>query len=502
MGWSRVIVNVDFILNKVRLYLKNTNELIEDKFDNLFKGLEDFEYEEVKKILKEAGIILVPTKNINYDDYIKNLELNESKILGAVKPFLNHCNEILDKDFNSLFGHLNHKQCYSISDFLFSQGISIIYNDTDQKEINETESEVSQYIDDENILELVKPYLKNNSISESQFNTLFKKFELRDRYKISDILMDQNIYIDYENENLEVDPDLREKGNTIIKEYEVSAIEFEHPVEITSEGIYDLKYSNNEQLCLMYNRGNQLALHLLISNNQRLVHKRVSKYRKTYNHKLDIDDLIAFGNEGIIEAAKRFNQSMDTKFSTYATWWIDQKICRGIMDTGFTVRIPVHRFQEINKILKIQRLNQFDDEYELMEKIMLYEGFSIEKVKELFRLKDYCYSIISLNAPVGEEYNNELVELIEDTTIPSIEDQIFDAMLKKELDDLLETLTDREERVIRLKYGLDDGNAKTLEYMGKEFGVTRERIRVIEAKALRKLRHQSRSDRIKEFLEI
>ena len=250
----------------------------------------------------------------------------------------------------------------------------------------------------------------------------------------------------------------------------------------------------------MYQRGSQLALHLLICNNQKMVYKRAVKYGKIYNHKLDLEDLISFGNEGLIAAAKRFDQSIGAKFSTYAIWWIDNKVRGGIMDTGFTIRIPANRFTEINKILRIQREYKIENEDQLIEKVITLTGFSTEKVKELLRLNEYCYSLTSLNIQVCEENNSELVEFIEDRTIPSIEDQIFTSILRKELEGLLETLKPREKNVICLRFGFDDGQVRTVEDIAKEFDISCSYMNRILARTLKKLRDSSQSKGLIDFL--
>lgn len=481
-------MNIEFILSKVKSYLKNNNQLLEEDFNNIFKGLEIYECEIVKNILKEAGIVVVSSQNISYENHTKIFKLDENKILEMVKPFVNSYKEILEKDFNSLFNHLSHKQCYAISDFLFSQGISIVYNDDDDND--ESKLVTSINLNDEYILKIITPYLKGCYIQEKHFNELFGQFGINYRYKISDILLKHNIYIDYEDEDLDDISNQKEKIRSSFNY--VPLIEFGHPIEITSGDISVLKGLNNEQLCLMYQRGSELALHLLICNNQKMVYKRAVKYGKIYNHKLDLEDLISLGNEGLIEAAKRFDQSIGAKFSTYTIWWIDNKVRGGIMDTGFSIRIPANRFTEINKILRIQREYKIENEDELIQYAIMLTGFSKDKVKELLRLKGYCYSLISLNIQVCEENNSELVEFIEDRTIPSIEDQIFTPILRKELEGLITKLTQREREVIYLRFGLDDGQVRTYEDIAKEFGVTGTRIRLVESKALRKLSRYSK----------
>lgn len=300
----------------------------------------------------------------------------------------------------------------------------------------------------------------------------------------------------------ELEPETSEKLDTDDDEIDLTvpeAVNIDDPVRMYLKEIGKVPLLTAEEeidLAKRMEAGDEEAKYQLAEANLRLV---VSIAKRYVGRGMLFLDLIQEGNLGLIKAVEKFDYNKGFKFSTYATWWIRQAITRAIADQARTIRIPVHMVETINKLIRISRqlLQEYGRE-PTPEEIAKAMGITEAKVREIIKI---AQEPVSLETPIGEEEDSHLGDFIQDEDAPAPAEAASNALMKELLWDVLDSLTPREAKVLRLRFGLDDGNPRTLEEVGKEFQVTRERIRQIEAKALRKLRHPSRSKKLKDFLD-
>ena len=360
------------------------------------------------------------------------------------------------------------------------------------------------------LIELAKK--KKNVLEYQEINDFFKDFPLDpehmdkvfdyleangvDVLRIQDNDMDDLIMSDEEEMNLS------EEDEVDMENIDLSVpegVSIEDPVRMYLKEIGKVPLLTAEEeisLAKRMENGDESAKKRLAEANLRLV---VSIAKRYVGRGMFFLDLIQEGNLGLIKAVEKFDYRKGYKFSTYATWWIRQAITRAIADQARTIRIPVHMVETINKLIRVSRqlLQELGREPQ-PEEIAKEMNMSVDRVREILKISQ---EPVSLETPIGEEEDSHLGDFIQDDNVPVPADAAAFTLLKEQLVEVLGTLTEREQKVLRLRFGLDDGRARTLEEVGKEFNVTRERIRQIEAKALRKLRHPSRSRKLKDYLD-
>ncbi|MBO5514449.1 MAG: RNA polymerase sigma factor RpoD [Mogibacterium sp.] len=412
--------------------------------------------EKKKDVIKEKDIALDDdnSKDVNKDlsklEEIANSIVDTAKLVG---------NEVTYAEINAIIADmkLDKDAVEDIYDLVESKNVNII-------ETREpTEVELEDDVDDDEILEMEEDDEFDDEQDEKKSGVIIKssgEIEVSDSAK-----------------NIPTDDPVRMYFKEIGKVPLLTAEE-------------------ERELAIRIEQGDEEAKKKLCESNLRLV---VSIARRYLNRGLSFLDLIQEGNLGLIKAVEKFDYTKGYKFSTYATWWIRQAITRSIADQARTIRIPVHMVETINKLIRVSRqlLQEYGRE-PTSEEIAREMGISVEKVREI---KKISQDPVSLETPIGEEEDSHLGDFIPDEDIPSPVDAAAYSMLQKQLREVLDTLSEREKKVLILRFGLDDGRPRTLEEVGREFNVTRERIRQIEAKALRKLRHPSRSKKLRDYLE-
>lgn len=352
-----------------------------------------------------------------------------------------------------------------------------------------------------NVLEYqeISDYFKDQPLDAEQMDKIFDFLEASgvDVLRITensadDLMLDDDMDIDGLDDEEEVELD---KIDLSVPE----GVSIEDPVRMYLKEIGKVPLLSAEEeieLAKKMEQGDENAKKRLAEANLRLV---VSIAKRYVGRGMLFLDLIQEGNLGLIKAVEKFDYRKGYKFSTYATWWIRQAITRAIADQARTIRIPVHMVETINKLIRVSRqLLQELGREPTPEEIAEEMNMPVERVREILKISQ---EPVSLETPIGEEEDSHLGDFIQDDNVPVPADAAAFTLLKEQLVEVLSTLTEREQKVLRLRFGLDDGRARTLEEVGKEFNVTRERIRQIEAKALRKLRHPSRSRKLKDYLD-
>ena len=375
--------------------------------------------------------------------------------------------------------------------------------DSNKKSNLESKNNNIKKEEQEKVMTIIKRAKENGKITYGELANELEDTNPEQLDKIFDTFEDLGVDIK-DSDDLDIEPDiddLEEMENIKVEDVDLTnmdGVSIDDPVRMYLREIGKiplLTYDEELDLAKKILTGDEEAKQKLAESNLRLV---VSIAKKYVGRGMLFLDLIQEGNMGLIKAVEKFDYTKGYKFSTYATWWIRQAITRAIADQARTIRIPVHMVETINKLIRTSRhLLQKNGREPTPEEIAEEMEIPVEKVMEIQKI---AQDPVSLETPIGEEDDSHLGDFIQDDDSPAPQDSAAYTMLKEQLNDVMGTLTSREAKVLRLRFGLEDGKARTLEEVGKEFNVTRERIRQIEAKALRKLRHPSRSKKLRDYM--
>lgn len=385
-------------------------------------------------------------------------------------------NEMTWDDFEKIFGSMSKAKQYDIADFI-QDNLKIEIVDKISRQ---------NFIDVEEIRKVIRPYVVDGVLTYDDFDKIFGFLPLKEQYPICYAIQD-NLKIEIVDE-ITSPPDEEFSGEV---------------QPLINRKAHEIKVPNKLLIKLIQD-GDEQARQDLCVKNRGLVEKFAAKYEKIFSSQLTFEDLVQEGYIGMLMAAEKFDFAKDVAFSTYATRWIETLIKRAIDNTGLTIKLPVHLVEKICKLSRLEK-DFLIQGFELRRRVELIAQkmeMTPEKVSYLLALRAAYMNIASLDKPVDEEKGDSLLlDLIEDTNALDPVEGATVIILKEQLEDALNTLTEREKDVLKLRFGLEDNKSKTLEEVGKIFGVTRERIRQIETKALRKLRHPARSKKLRDFLD-
>ena len=363
-------------------------------------------------------------------------------------------------------------------------------------------------MNEEIVLQMAKPYVENGVLSYDLFDRIYNMLSLREQYQVCEILFNHNIQL---SDPVDLSHDGIRSGNgseNLLADTNKSALFGDTIFKDTKSSNEYVFYTgkvnqSNETLIKLIQEGNKQARQDICIKNEGLVRKYANAYYHYFGNDLEFDDLMQAGFLGLLLATEKYNFAKESAFSTYAVFWIKQAISRQIYDEGYRIRIPVHMMEKIARMTRLDNKYGIDsmDYRKRIQCIAQEMEITEDEVEKLIELKHQFLGNVSLDTPLGEEEESTIGEFIPADEEYDVENIVINNALSSLLDTLLATLPQKEEKILRMRFGFYDGNPKTLEEIGKEFGVTRERIRQIEEKALRKLRHPTRVNKIKPFLE-